>query len=543
MGKTTKKTTEEYQQLLDEKHNGKIKCIEEYKGNAIKIIHKCIIHDFDYSSTPQCVLASKTGCPKCGEEVMKMKAKSRMAYTDEEYKKVLYEKFGGNIENLEPCKGSNQSILHICHRHNYQYTSSPHCVLRAEYGCKYCAGEHQNEIQSFSIDKIKQMIFDLVGDEYEIVGAYTNMHTSTRFKHNASNGETHYFDIRPATFFGRGARCYCERAVNSLIVGYNDIVTKRPDLAELLLNKEDAYKYPITSKEKLKWVCPDCGEIIEACPSDVYYHKLVCPRCSDGLSYPNKFIYNVLKQTGTKFDFIKREYRPDWCKFILSNGKEKYGIYDVYLGIGGIEYIVEMDGAFHNKSYTNSTQTVEESKEIDSIKDKLANERNIIVIRIDCAYSNEDRFQYIKENICNSKLADIVDLSEVDFEECNKQSLNSLVVQVGKLWNDGYTIGKILDELAISETTIRSYLAMCNNIGLTNYTKEESMNRSRCRKVYCTTLGILFNGATEAQRILGVDRTSIRRCCVGEKTDTKGRTDDERLQWLYYEDYLKSTAS
>ena len=102
---------------------------------------------------------------------------------------------------------------------------------------------------------------------------------------------------------------------------------------------------------------------------------------------------------------------------------------------------------------------------------------------------------------------------------------------------------KILDELAISETTVRTYLAMCNDMGLTNYTKEESMNRSRCRKVYCTTLNMLFNGATEAQRILGVDRTSIRRCCVGEKQDTKGRTDDERLQWLYYEDYLESTAS
>ena len=48
--------------------------------------------------------------------------------------------------------------------------------------------------------------------------------------------------------------------------------------------------------------------------------------------------------------------------------------------------------------------------------------------------------------------------------------------------------------------------------------------------------------ATEAQKILGIDRTSIRRCCIGEKKDTKGRTDDERLQWLYYEDYLKSTT-
>ena len=176
----------------------------------------------------------------------------------------------------------------------------------------------------------------------------------------------------------------------------------------------------------------------------------------------------MLKQTDTKFDFIKREYRPEWCSFTLSNGKSKYGIYDIYFSVNGIEYVVEKDGEFHNKSYKNSKLTIEEIKEIDSIKDKLAHEHNINMIRIDCAYCNENRFQYIKENVCNSKLADIVNLSNVDFDECNKQSLNSLVIQVGKLWNDGYTIGKILDELAISETTVRTYLAMCNDMGLTN---------------------------------------------------------------------------
>ena len=125
----------------------------------------------------------------------------------------------------------------------------------------------------------------------------------------------------------------------------------------------------------------------------------------------------------------------------------------------------------------------------------------------------------------------------------NKNSINSLIVKAGELWNHGLTAGQIRKELYIGEGTVTSYLKTASKIGICDYSKEESKNRSRCRKVYCTTLNMLFNGATEAQRILGVDRTSIRRCCVGEKQDTKGRTDDERLQWMYYEDYLKSTAS
>ena len=115
----------------------------------------------------------------------------------------------------------------------------------------------------------------------------------------------------------------------------------------------------------------------------------------------------------------------------------------------------------------------------------------------------------------------------------------------GEEWLKRYEslAGEIRKELNIGEGTVTSYLKTASKIGICDYSKEESKNRSRCRKVYCTTLNMLFNGATEAQRILGVDRTSIRRCCVGEKQDTKGRTDDERLQWMYYEDYLKSTTS
>ena len=545
MGKTTKKTTEEYQRLLDEKHNGKIKCVEEYQGNAIKIMHKCLIHDFDYPSTPQCILASKTGCPKCGEEVMKMKAKSRMAYTDEEYKKALYEKFGGNIENLEPCKGSNQSILHICHRHNYQYTSSPHCVLRAEYGCKYCAGEHQNEIQSFSLEKVKQMIFDLVGDEYEIVGEYVNMPTTTQFKHNAKNGEVHYFDMTPTTFFNRGGRCYCENnGVNRLIVGFNDINTTRPDIAKCLHNKEDAFKYTMHYKGKLEWDCPECSNTFKESPSDITSNRLSCPFCSDGVSYPNKFMFNSMSQIEDNLDFLEREPRLDWCLFNFK-GKQRYGIYDIYFGIGGKEYIVEMDGGLGhgNKVHKNSELTQEELLQIDMIKDNLAKEQGIKVIRIDCDYKTDNKYSYILNNVLNSELKDIIDLSKIDFDLSNKNSVNSLIVKTGELWNKGLTAGQIRKELKIGEGTVTSYLKTASEIGICDYSKEESKNRSRCRKVYCTTLGMLFNGATEAQRILGVDRTSIRRCCTGEKTDTKGRTDDERLQWLYYEDYLKSTPS
>ena len=542
MGRPKKKL---YEDQLKEKYNGKIENLEPYVNLNTKILHRCNLHKHNFRSTPASVLGSKHGCPLCGEEAHERNMKSRMAYTDEEYKQLLFEKFNGNIESLEAFNGTNNSIKHFCHKHQYEYTSTPQSVLGAEYGCKYCSGEHQNEIQSFSTNKIKQKIFDMYGDEYELVGEYKNMRTATKFRHNAKNGEKHYFDMIPATFLGRGSKCYCESSsIGRVIPGFNDIHTTRPDVEEWMHNKEDAYKYSMSSKEKILWDCPDCKNTFEERICNVNSNRLSCPFCSDGISYPNKFMYNSLYQIKDDLDFLEREYNPDWCKFEF-NGNKRCGKYDVYFGINGQRYIVEMDGGLGhgNKAHTNSLLSQDELLQIDLIKDKLAEEHGIKVIRIDCNYKTDDRYTYILNNVLNSNLKDIIDLSKIDFDLSNKNSISSLIVKAGELWNQGLTAGQIRKELNIGEGTVTSYLKTASEIGICDYSKEESKNRSRCRKVYCTTLNMLFNGATEAQRILGVDRTSIRRCCVGEKQDTKGRTDDERLQWLYYEDYLKSTAS
>lgn len=542
MGRPKKKS---YEEQLKEKYDDKIENLEPYVNLNTKILHRCNYHEHEFRSTPASVLASRNGCPLCGEEAHQRSIESRKAYTDEEYKKALHDKYNGNIVNLEPYKSMGDSILHRCHKHNYNYTSTPYSVLGAEYGCKYCSGEHQNEVQSFSLEKVKQMIFDLVGDEYEIVGEYVNMPTSTQFKHNAKNGETHYFDMTPTTFFNRGGRCYCENnGVNRLIVGFNDINTTRPDIAKCLHNKEDAFKYTMHYKGKLEWDCPECSNTFKESPSNITSNRLSCPFCSDGVSYPNKFIFNSMVQIEDDLDFLEREPRLGWCMFNFK-GKQRYGIYDIYFGIGGKEYIIEMDGGLGhgNKVHKNSELSQEDLLQVDMIKDNLAKEQGIKVIRIDCDYKTDDKYSYILNNVLNSELKDIIDLSKIDFDLSNKNSVNSLIVKAGELWNEGLTAGQIRKELKIGEGTVTSYLKTASEIGVCDYSKEESKNRSRCRKVYCTTLGMLFNGATEAQRILGVDRTSIRRCCVGEKQDTKGRTDDERLQWLYYEDYLESTAS
>ena len=103
-----------YEEQLKEKYGDKIQNLEPYVNSTTKIWHICNKHDYKYFSTPSSVLSSKCGCPKCGEESHASHTKARMAYTDEEYKKLLDEKFNGNIICLESVKGTNTSIKHFC---------------------------------------------------------------------------------------------------------------------------------------------------------------------------------------------------------------------------------------------------------------------------------------------------------------------------------------------------------------------------------------------------------------------------------------------
>lgn len=43
--------------------------------------------------------------------------------------------------------------------------------------------------------------------------------------------------------------------------GINDLWTTHPDLAARLLDKEDGFRYSFGSNKKLKWLCPECGDI------------------------------------------------------------------------------------------------------------------------------------------------------------------------------------------------------------------------------------------------------------------------------------------
>ena len=316
------------------------------------------------------------------------------------------------------------------------------------------------------------------------------------------------------------------------------IIDTQPQFIDWMYDKENAKKYSYGTRIKIDWICPNCGSKVEkiSIAKVISRKRVPCKICSDGISYPNKYMYNILLQLGVEFI---SEYMPIWIK------PKRYDFY-----IPSKKLIIEMDGNLGHGRKTFDGRSPKETLEIDNYKDSLANLNGLKVIRIDCIESDSD---YIKNNILNSELSTLFDLSNVDFLLCNKYAYSSLKKRVCDIWNQYHEMENILQETNLPRETIIKYLKDCSKYGLCEYDPKAQMKRSGERNiskaytanrksVICLELNKVFESCREAYKWLGynIDGHSIQDNCNGiTQSAGKHPYTKERLHWMFYEDFIK----
>lgn len=321
------------------------------------------------------------------------------------------------------------------------------------------------------------------------------------------------------------------------------IIITNPELAKYFINKDDLYRYTAKSSRLIKAKCPVCGfeKMIEI--RTLTAQGFACPACSDGISYPNKFMFNILSQL--KIDFLKEvnnhTFGFEWVKGCK---------YDFYFEAGCHKYFIEMDGGFH---YGNGFVPYEKSHAIDEMKNNLALQHNINIIRINCNYKGmSNRFDFIKNNILISELSNILDLSRVNWENANVISMESDIKLAAKMWNTtSLCVQEIADKLGLCACTTRRYLKMASKLKLCDYNSTDSSKRTRdnnlkkmienssgthkgvCRPIALykdqQLIGVFFNQAElsrQSEQVCGryIPLKYISRVCVGERKSIYGFT-------------------
>ena len=323
----------------------------------------------------------------------------------------------------------------------------------------------------------------------------------------------------------------------------NSISTTHPHLVEYLENKEDANIYSKGSHKKLPMKCPNCGYEKKMSINDLRRQGFGCNKCSDGVSYPNKFMFNILEQIKNLkiIEDFETEKTFDWLIYEFKDKLHK-GKLDFYFKFNGKKYNFEMDGAFHSKDNAMNGQTKEESKYIDDEKDKLCGEHEIEVIRINC---DESKMRWIKDNVMESNLPNFLNFkeSDIDWLECHEYACSSLVKVVCDLWNNGTNSSLIISKkLKIGKNTTTRYLKQGVELGWCNYDskKEIIKNYKRLSKtIICITTKEIFNSIIDACRKYKLFDANIISCCQGKnKSSGKHPVTGEKLIWAYYDKFL-----
>lgn len=231
----------------------------------------------------------------------------------------------------------------------------------------------------------------------------------------------------------------------------NLIASNYAYLEKYFVNKNDFLECTIGSIKRVSLKCPDCGHIKNNMNiPDLIKHGFSCPKCGDGISYPEKFVFSVLEQLKIDFTTQLSKNILQWC--------DKYK-YDFY--IPTLNTIIEAHGSQHYEISHGNWKSLESIQNNDKIKQIKAISNGIIYyITIDCRKSSPE---YIKNSILNSELSNLYDMSKIDWNVCNIQALKSMVFKVCEAWNNGINDVSILSsKLKLSKVTIRRYLKKRN---------------------------------------------------------------------------------
>lgn len=225
---------------------------EEYKNKNTKLDYMCKKHmnlgiqKVSFNS----FLKSKYNCDGCKKEDKINNWHQSRNFTPmtqdqfynkhfEEYKEKLYEAVKDEYFLLDIFKKNKHSYMILKHNIcNTIFAIEYHHFFSRNQRCnnKTCNSKRRSMACMKPLLKLKQEIYDLVGDEYELVSDYNGTHENVVFRHNLCG---HYFEKTPHNFFA-GQRCpHCivptkgeQRIIDYLININKDYIFQKtyPDL-------------------------------------------------------------------------------------------------------------------------------------------------------------------------------------------------------------------------------------------------------------------------------------------------------------------------
>lgn len=235
LSKQRKKSNEQFIQEVRKMVGEEYTFLEKYKGATTKILvrhNKC---GNKYKVAPSNFFSGKR-CPECA----KKHVGRCNALTEKEFKTRLENVSNGEYIALEPYKNGYTKIkfLHLKCRNIFK--SQPRHVLTG-HGCPICGYQSIGEKLRKTHEEYVKEIYELVQNEYTVLGEYKNDSTKIKFRHNKC-GRTF---VMNAGSFLRGTRCpHCAESKGEKEI-YNFLQSKNIPFCREYRDKRCKHKYTL----------------------------------------------------------------------------------------------------------------------------------------------------------------------------------------------------------------------------------------------------------------------------------------------------------
>ena len=279
--------------------------------------------------------------------------------TTEEFKEEVKRLTNNEYKVMEEYKGTNIKIKMKHNLCNSVFDVKPNMFLNMGTRCPYCYGNRKKTTEEF-----KEEIFNLVGNEYELISKYDGNKKKVTLKHNCG----YEYEVAPVRFIS-GDRCpKCSGKKQKTTEVFKDEIFK------LVGNEYELLEDYKTVFTKVEFIHNKCNKKFLMRPNN-FLNGQRCPYCKS--SKGEKSIQDYL--TKNNISFIKQKYFED-CK------DKKYLPFDFYLE--DYNLCIEYDGEFHYRNvYYESC--LEKTKLHDKMKDEYCNKNNINLLRINYKEKND----------------------------------------------------------------------------------------------------------------------------------------------------------
>jgi hypothetical protein len=194
-----KKTLEQIKEDISKLTNNEYSVIDNvYINYNTKILIQHNSDDCNYYSwrvLPTHFIKDNCRCPVCTKTIRR---------THEYFEKEIFNLVGNEYEFLEPFKGVHTKILcrhnsDLCNNHKWKV--EPNHFLRDSSRCPKCFGRIRKTQEEF-----EKEVFDLVGEEYTVLGEYKNASTKILMRHNCESCGNYEYEVAPQKFLNN-RRC------------------------------------------------------------------------------------------------------------------------------------------------------------------------------------------------------------------------------------------------------------------------------------------------------------------------------------------------